>query len=108
MTELERSLEMFAIFLEGFKKNPKQYRKVNIRIDFVGKVMFVKHSYNFIDYEGDEIIEHSNKIWDVMTSLLIGCDIVCSDDNDSVISFCFRNGNDMNNRKFIYVLCFKE
>lgn len=99
---------MFAIFLKDLRENSNQYREINIQIDFVGRTMPIKHRYNFVDYKGDDIMKHKEEIWDAMTSLLIGCDIVYSDDNDSVISFCFRNGNDMNNKKFIYVFCFKE
>lgn len=104
---IERSLEMFAVFLEGLKENSSQYKEVNIQIDFVGRAMSMKHRYNFIDYKGDEIMEHKEEIQEAMTSLLIGCDIVNCDEDDSEISFCFRNG-DKNNRKLIYVFFFKN
>lgn len=107
INNIERSLEMFAVFLKDLRENPNQYKEVNIQIDFVGKAMSMKHRYNFIDYKGDEIMEHKEEIQEAMTSLLIGCDIVNCDEDDSEISFCFRNG-DKNNRKLIYVLCFKN
>lgn len=104
-------LKKVVAFLSQLKENPEQYRKIIIRVDFIGKLMFIKDNYNFIDYEGDEIRKHRDEIWNTMILLLMGakCDIGYCEENDSAVSFCFHNSSDdSDNRKFICIVCFKN
>ena len=104
-------LKRVVALLSQLKENPEQYRKIIIRVDFVGKLMFVKDNYNLIDYEGDDVIrKHRDEIWSTIILLLMGaeCDTGYCNEDDSAVSLCFHNGSDSGNRRFIYIVCFKD
>ena len=89
-------LEKFASFLDKFEKNPNNYRKIDIEIDYFEPNCACER----IKFIGNEIIK---EYWNHVFSILEGCKIIECDDNYMETAFYFRN-----DRKLVCMLCFKN
>lgn len=90
-------LEKFASFLDKFEKNPNNYRKIDIEIDYFKS----NHACEHIKFIGDEVIK-IKEYWDQVLSVLEGCEIIGCGDNPVETTFYFHD-----DRKLVSIVCFK-
>lgn len=88
-------LERFASFLDKFEKNPNNYRKIDIEIDYFEP----NHACEHIKFIGNEVTKEH--LYNVL-SILEGCEIIECDDNSVETASYFRD-----DRKFVCMHCFK-
>lgn len=94
-------LKKFVDFLDKFEKNPNNYRKIVIQIDYFERGHTTRKC---IEFKGNEVV----KVLDIMDLLLIKSDITCYDDMDIATTFWFRDNSDVYCEKIIEMNCFKK
>lgn len=96
----------FKRLLKEFVRNPKQYDRIVIRIDFVD----AKRGYCTRKmFDGSEAIkEHYNDIWEFMNLLLIRYDISDCLEGEYMTATYFNDDSDVDHKKIISVFCFKN
>lgn len=90
------ALTKFANFLDEFEKNPNNYRKIIVGIDYFEP----KHTYEHIEFNANEIAKEH---WNNITQFWAGCDIVKCDDDDIAKTFYFCD-----DRKLVSIFCSKK
>lgn len=94
----------FIDFLNDFKKNPNNYRRIVIRTIFTGLDNGSFRDEEKCDYDGDIIKRYSDYIWVNIASLITYKINFCCE-NDIAICFCFYNSDD---KKFAWLTCIKN
>lgn len=89
------ALKKFAGFLDEFEKNPNNYRKIVVEINYFEPKHICKH----LEFNSDEIIKEH---WDNITPFWEGCDIIKYDDDYIATTFYFCD-----DRKLVSIFCFK-
>ena len=89
------ALKKFAGFLDEFEKNPNNYRKIVVEINYFEPKHICKH----LEFNDDEITKEH---WDNVFSILKGCEIIKHDDDYIATTFYFHD-----DRKFVSIFCFK-
>lgn len=95
------ALKKFINFLKKFEKNPNNYRKIVIQIDYFERGHTTRKCTEF---KGDEIA----KVLNIMNLLLIKSDITCYDEMDIATTFWFRDNSDVYCEKIIEMNFFKK
>lgn len=92
------ALKKFASFLDEFEKNPNNYRKIVVEIDYFEPKHICKH----LEFNSDEIIKEQ---WNNIIPFWEGCDIIKCEDDYIATTFIFYCRDD---RKLVCIFCFKN